>query len=84
MGVSVTVSKLNYNTRSKNFNLAVNLNTNDIKIDTKDDMLTFYRKSYEKTDATEVPVADQEVIRNLKQKVFNSCLECISRKFISK
>lgn len=68
LGISVSVSKLNYNTRTKNFNLAVNLNTSDINATTPAEILDFYKVSYEKPDATEVPEADKAAIKNLKDK----------------
>jgi len=67
MGVAVKVSKLNYNTRRKTFNLAVNLNTNEIKIEKDEELLAFYQKSYETKD-TVVPEDAKAVITNLKQK----------------
>lgn len=68
LGISVRVSKFNYNTRNKNFNLAVNLNTGDIDVATDPKMLDFYKISYEKSDATTVPDADKTAITNLNKK----------------
>ena len=41
MGVTVEVSKLNYNLRNKNFQLAVSLKTNDIDLSTDDKKLEY-------------------------------------------
>lgn len=71
LGTSVKIAKFNYNTRTKNFNLAINLNTGDIDIATDAKLLEFYKTSYEKPDVKEVkdiPAADKTAITNLKQK----------------
>lgn len=68
MGMSVKVAKLNYNTRTKNFQLAVNVSTADIDIKDGDDksLLEYYKKAYENKTATTVPAEDAAAIKKLK------------------
>ena len=56
MGVTVEVSKLNYNLRNKNFQLAVSLKTNDIDLSTDDKKLEYCNDvlgNEQKSDITE-------------------------------
>ena len=69
-GMSIKLSKLNYNKRTKNFKLAIQVNTNDIDVDVKDatKLLDYYKKAV-KSDAvaTDIPAGYADALGNLQK-----------------
>lgn len=67
-GMAIKLSKLNYNKRTKNFKLAIQVNTNDIEVDVTDDakLLEYYKKSVD-ANATTVPEGYGGKIKSLKE-----------------
>jgi hypothetical protein len=69
LGLSIKVSKLNYNTRTKNFQLAIKVDTGDIPVDVTDAaaVLKYYKRTAELPTASAVPAGYAESLTNLKK-----------------
>jgi len=70
-GMAIKLSKLNYNTRTKNFKLAIQVNTNDIDVDVKNaaKLLEYYKKAVNKPGAVaaDIPAGYADALGNLQK-----------------